>query len=143
MMQPSEKKPMNKIWTYVVLLVCYLVLIISTFGITRSFNDWIIISSVTALIFILGQVVSELIVKKDISFLYASLFTPVFAYAYTYFVNLFLIFPIRYTIIYGSCLGSFIGILLVNKNKVKLNKYGVVGIFLYYILIGYILFKLS
>ncbi|MDF2593292.1 MAG: hypothetical protein K0S75_2758 [Clostridia bacterium] len=137
-MQPSEKKPLSKTGTYILLLVCYLILVISTFGIARSFKGWLIISIVTAIILILVPIVNEFIKKRTISIFYLSILTPIFAYAYTYFINVFLILPINYMVIYGSCLGSFIGRLFVSRNKVKANKIALIGVVLYYLLIGYI-----
>ena len=142
-MQPNEKKPLSKIWTFIVMLACFLLITIITIGIARSFKAWLIISFTTALMCILVPALGKLTKHRNIPFLYVSMLAPILVFVYTYFINLYLTEPFPYTVVYGGCFGSFIGTLLSNQDKVKISKYDTVGVFLFYILIGYITFRIS
>ena len=141
MMQPSEKKPINKIWSHVIMFSCFLFIVLLSYGVARSFKAWLTISFATAFLFILVLTMNAFVEKKKISILYTSILAPMIIYPYIYFINLFLTIQISYIIIFGGCSGSFTGVLLASRNKEKINKYGLIGVILYYILIGYISFR--
>ena len=143
MMQQSENKPIGKTGSYIILVVCYLIFLLASNRIASSLIGWIIISLVTAVIFVLALTLSEFIKRKNISFLYQAIFAPIIIYAYFYFINLFLTLPTSYMIAYGSCIGCFTNITLTSRKKSKINKYSLIGAVLYYVLIGYITFRMS